>query len=55
MTSLIDRADFFLQDGAAISAGDGDLLLQPVTLAMGAALTLAAVIARLFDLILLWM
>ena len=53
MTSLINQADFFIQDRAAVHTGERDFLLQLVTVAMGAALTLAAMVAWLFYLILL--
>ena len=46
MTCLIDQADGFIQEGAAIHTGDGHLALKAVTLAMGAKSALAAVIAR---------
>ena len=53
MTPLVDQADFLIQDGAAMHTSHGYFALEPVTVAMGAKLALAAVIARGLDFVLM--
>src|SRR5215469_3487925 len=55
MTPLIDQAGIFVHDTPTLHTGNRHLALESVALTMGTQLTLAAVITRLFDFVLLWM